>query len=87
MSEVSPDQMHRWMHPSLYNQLNRIEKLIQQQQQQPVDWRNKLSNEQCALLSRAESTVTDWHEGSVDCWQWQTLVARLASILDEREVI
>ena len=49
-------------------------------------WRDELDTEQQILLKRAESTIEDWHEGSIDCWQWQVLVVRMAGLLDEHQI-
>ena len=47
------------------------------------EWRDELTKEEQSAVDDAQVTVAEWHGGSIDCWRWKKIVARLAEKLDE----
>lgn len=46
-------------------------------------WRGDLTDDQRCLLSRAESVMSEWNEGTVDCFRWIEFVVWLATRIDD----
>ena len=49
------------------------------------EWRDELTDEERSAVDDAQVTVAEWDGGSIDCWRWKKVLARLALLLDAHE--
>ncbi len=48
-----------------------------------MNWHDELTDEEQSAIDDALVTVAEWHGGSIDCWRWKKIVARLVELLEK----